>query len=316
MAALWTDGREAKAGGQDELKPDDSDPMQVSREEIRTRVSNMSGLNAAQKKQLEETLAMYRGIFRHDLSKAAQAKVEPMKIVTTASSRSLLTGPENRPRRRKWRRKRPKKMRKVGVTEGSGARGRHRYWLYQSQTAASGSVSTLDASTASQSRTRTQCHGSTRHSTAWRRPGGLRAATPRRDTGRYLWRRVKEEDCLHDPGLGHMQFIGMPMGAMNSGAHFQRAMDLTLAGLTWEVCLVYLDDILIFTETFEELIAAMKKVFERLAKVGLVLKWKKCQFAQQEIKFLGFLVGKGGVRTHPDDIEPSRTHEHQGRQRR
>ena len=43
----------------------------------------------------------------------------------------------------------------------------------------------------------------------------------------------------------------MPFGSMNAPATFQRLMDRVLKGLTWSQCLVYIDDVLVFTRTFE-----------------------------------------------------------------
>ena len=51
---------------------------------------------------------------------------------------------------------------------------------------------------------------------------------------------------------GQFRFRTMPFGLCNAGATFQRLMDLLMAGLTFEICLVYLDDILVFSRSLSE----------------------------------------------------------------
>lgn len=63
--------------------------------------------------------------------------------------------------------------------------------------------------------------------------------------------------------------------------------------------LIYLDDIIIFSETFEEHLQRLQKVFRRLREAGLTLKPSKCSFIQEEIKILGNIVNKHGI--PPDD---------------
>ena len=77
-------------------------------------------------------------------------------------------------------------------------------------------------------------------------------------------------------------------------------MELALHGLPWEVCLVYIDDILVYTKTFEQHIEALRAVLERLKAVNLKLKWKKCKLFQTEVTFLGHVVGADGIRPDPE----------------
>ena len=63
---------------------------------------------------------------------------------------------------------------------------------------------------------------------------------------------------------GLFQFKVMPFGLSNAPATFQRLMDRVLAGLHWEQCLVYLDDIIVFGRTFEETLARLRCVMDRL----------------------------------------------------
>ena len=70
----------------------------------------------------------------------------------------------------------------------------------------------------------------------------------------------------------------MPFGLKNAPAIFSRLMSNVLAGLIGPSVLVYLDDIIIFSETLDEHLDKLKKVFGRLREYNLKLKLKKCQF--------------------------------------
>lgn len=61
----------------------------------------------------------------------------------------------------------------------------------------------------------------------------------------------------------------MPFGLRNAPATFERLMESVLFGLLWQTCLVYLDDIIVFSDTFESYIERLSKVLERIQKAGL-----------------------------------------------
>ena len=87
----------------------------------------------------------------------------------------------------------------------------------------------------------------------------------------------------------------MPFGLVNAPATFQRLMDSVLGGLM-NRCVVYLDDILIYSETLAEHLNSLQVVLDRLIKHRLYIKASKCSFVQQEITFLGYVVGAGEIR--------------------
>lgn len=60
-------------------------------------------------------------------------------------------------------------------------------------------------------------------------------------------------------------------------------MTQVLRGLTWRQCLIYLDDILVFSETFDDHLTHLEQIFSRLRQVNLKLKPSKCDFAAKEI---------------------------------
>ena len=101
---------------------------------------------------------------------------------------------------------------------------------------------------------------------------------------------------------GTYRFKVLSFGLANAPALFQRLMDLVLVGLTWEVCLVYLDDVIIMSETFDEHLCRLKTVFDRLHAANLKLKASKCKLFQREVVFLGHLVTADGVAPDPAKI--------------
>jgi len=105
---------------------------------------------------------------------------------------------------------------------------------------------------------------------------------------------------------GTYRFPRMPFGLCNAPATFQRLMDTVLAGLNFELCLVYLDDIIVFSRTLDEHISRLRKLFDRLRDANLKLKPTKCCLLQRRVAFLGYVVSEHGVETDPDKISAIR----------
>lgn len=102
---------------------------------------------------------------------------------------------------------------------------------------------------------------------------------------------------------GLYQFKRMPFGLTNAPATFQRLMDFLLAGLLFEICLVYIDDIIVFSRTFDEHLKNLATVFDRLRAANVKLSAKKCFFCQQEINFLGHVISSEGSRPDPEKVK-------------
>ena len=90
----------------------------------------------------------------------------------------------------------------------------------------------------------------------------------------------RHETAFSFPGGGLWQFKRMLMGLSNSASVFEKLMERVLSGLTWKTCLVYLDDIIVFSRTFESHLANLREVFERLKEAHLKLSPKKCHLFQ------------------------------------
>ena len=121
------------------------------------------------------------------------------------------------------------------------------------------------------------------------------------------WQIPVEEGSKHKTAFitadGLYEFNVMPFGLTNSPATFQRFMDATLAGLKWKNLLVYLDDVCVFSSNFDSHLKDLEEVFDRLRKSKLKLKPSKCHFFQNEIKYLGHIITKNGVKPDPDKIK-------------
>ena len=106
---------------------------------------------------------------------------------------------------------------------------------------------------------------------------------------------------------GLFQFLRMPFGLKNAPATFQRFVDITLAGLTWKVCLVYLDDIIVYSRSREDHLAHLDEVLHRLYRAGLSLNLKKCHFFRSEVSYLGHVIGPGTLSVSEKNTRALRT---------
>src|SRR5271166_933365 len=96
------------------------------------------------------------------------------------------------------------------------------------------------------------------------------------------------------------KFVTTPFGLCNAGATFQRVIDMVLAGLSFDVCLADIDDVIIFSKSIDDHFVRLRLVLERLRNAGLKLKPSKCFLLQKSVAFLGHVVSAEGVAAHPD----------------
>ncbi|UYV67434.1 K02A2.6-like [Cordylochernes scorpioides] len=102
---------------------------------------------------------------------------------------------------------------------------------------------------------------------------------------------------------GLYEFQVMPFGLCNAPATFERMIDSVLGSLKWNMCLCYLDDIVVYAPTFEEHLRRLQLVLSCIQKAGLSLNHKKCLFGSRRIKILGHLVDANGIHPDPDKVE-------------
>ena len=102
--------------------------------------------------------------------------------------------------------------------------------------------------------------------------------------------------------LGFYECVRMPFGLINASATFQRLMESCLGDLHLKYCIIYLDDIIIFSKTPGEHLKRLQSVFEKLDEAGLRLKPGKCEFFRPQLEYLGHVVSKEGIETNPKKI--------------
>ena len=102
---------------------------------------------------------------------------------------------------------------------------------------------------------------------------------------------------------GLYQFKVLPFGLCNAPSTFERLMERILQGLRWQILLVYLDDVIVFSRTIQEHLERLDIVFSKLKEAGLKLKPKKCHLFKREVLYLGHIVSQAGIATDPSKIE-------------
>ena len=112
----------------------------------------------------------------------------------------------------------------------------------------------------------------------------------------------KEKTAFSTAG-GHYEFNVMPFGLTNAPATFQRLMECVLSGLNNTECLIYLDDIIVFSSSFAQHLQRLENVFIKLQHSGLRLNPSKCRLAHHEVDYLGFVVTASGIKPNPSKVE-------------
>jgi hypothetical protein len=102
---------------------------------------------------------------------------------------------------------------------------------------------------------------------------------------------------------GLYEFKVMPFGLTNAPATFQRTMDKVLGELNLKCALVYIDDIIVFSRSFEEHLKHLRMVFTKISQANLKMNFDKCEFIKRQVSFLGHLVGKNGIKPDPSNVE-------------
>ena len=98
----------------------------------------------------------------------------------------------------------------------------------------------------------------------------------------------------------------MPSGLTNAPSTYQRLMECVLRNLTYKICLIYLDDILVYSKTFSDHLLHLRQVFQRLRAANLKPKSSKCSFACNRVHYLGHVVSAEGIAPDEDKIEAVR----------
>lgn len=102
---------------------------------------------------------------------------------------------------------------------------------------------------------------------------------------------------------GLYEFVRMPFGLTNSPATFQRLMDLVLGDARDVFAMAYMDDVVVFSDTFEEHIKHLRITLERMRDAGLTMNPGKVQLASSRVKLLGYVVENGRIQPNKGKLK-------------
>lgn len=102
---------------------------------------------------------------------------------------------------------------------------------------------------------------------------------------------------------GHFEFKRMPFGLKNAPATFQRMINYVLQEFINKICVVYLDDILIFSTSIQEHVEAINNIFNKLREFNLKIQIDKCKFFAKSTEYLGHVLTRDGIKPNEKKIE-------------
>jgi len=112
-----------------------------------------------------------------------------------------------------------------------------------------------------------------------------------------------EEYTAFNTRYGQFQYKVMPFGLRNAPSTFQRMMNIILNGLIDKICVVYIDDILIFSKDKEEHLLHIKQVLDRLREYGLVASPEKSRFCLKQVDYLGFTISHNKIEPQAEKVK-------------
>ena len=103
--------------------------------------------------------------------------------------------------------------------------------------------------------------------------------------------------------FGLYEYTRMPMSLASAPATFQCLMQATTSDFAFQFLLVYLDDLLVYSKTFDEHMEHLERLLQRVTETGLKLKASKCQFLRREVIYLGHTISADGVSCESGKVE-------------
>lgn len=110
----------------------------------------------------------------------------------------------------------------------------------------------------------------------------------------------RQKTAFNVPGRGMWQFVVVPFELTTSAQAMQKLMDRLFHD---DSVFIYLDDIIIVSESFDERVRALNNVYNKLKSDGLTINMSKCNFCRPSLKYLGHVIDSKGLRTDPEKVE-------------
>ena len=127
------------------------------------------------------------------------------------------------------------------------------------------------------------------------------------DLVKGFWQIPLDEESQEKTGFvtffGQFKFTRLPFGLATAPGAFQQRVAKALGPLNWTEAMVYIDDILVFSNDFETHLQSLEQVFLRLNKVNMKAKLKKCEWARSELLYLGHIINRQGIKVDPDKVQ-------------
>jgi hypothetical protein len=122
----------------------------------------------------------------------------------------------------------------------------------------------------------------------------------------YPWIKPPVPKTAISTRRGLYQWTIVPFGILNGSPAFQGRLDSVLAGLTFECCFLYLDDIVVYSKSSEQHMDALNKVLTALRDSGLKLAASTCSCGVNRVTYLGHIICKHGIEVDPDKLQAVR----------
>ena len=113
---------------------------------------------------------------------------------------------------------------------------------------------------------------------------------------------VNKEKTAFVSHKGLYQYKRLPFGLKNAPAQFQWLMDRIIGGLRWQAALVYIDDLLIYSTTWQDHLSHLETIMQAAKNAGLVFSLEKCSFGFSDIKLLGHGLSRYGLHTLSEKV--------------
>lgn len=129
------------------------------------------------------------------------------------------------------------------------------------------------------------------------------------DLSKSFWQiLIRKEDrqktAFYIPSRGTFQFKAMAFGLTNAPATQQRLVDKLFYGPEFEHrVFVFIDDVIIASNTYDQHISLLTKVLDKLKNANLTINFSKCQFFRNQLKYLGYIVDSNGLHADPEKVE-------------